>query len=53
MSFPPELVEVSVADDGFASDFCQCIAIERSMHTMMIKVFTADGQVRRTAAEYD
>jgi|GEM_PF-3789259 len=38
MRFPPELVEVDTADDGFAADFRECVAIERSVHTMSVVI---------------
>lgn len=38
MSFPPKLVEVSAADDGFSTDFRRSIVVERSMHAISIVI---------------
>jgi hypothetical protein len=32
------LVEIGVANDGFAADFCRCFATERRVHTMSIVI---------------
>jgi hypothetical protein len=32
------LVEISAAKDGFAADFCRCIAAERRVQTMSVVI---------------
>jgi len=32
------LVEIGAANDGFAADFCRCIAAERGVHTMSVVI---------------